>query len=249
MWRRKKNSDKTGREREDARRSWRIRLAIVAGLVAISVLMIWDVSTSVRESMLESQMRTLDTVAARTTINMRNRFEKQWELIGIVEKNLRRNPYQTREEIFEMMDAQKNAVGLSGTNNFLFLIDEKGFYYSIHKGKIGLWRSANTVFSSNDLRREREISVNALAEMGGKLDDYLCFVKRMGQDLTAADGSRFTHSACRGQEVFRYRSVPCGLRKDYRHACDRQQGEKYQFADDVDRIGESLQSRSGARES
>lgn len=171
----------TGTVFEDKKiKTLRMRMTLILAMSVITILMIILVSGNVRISMKDNYRKTLNAIAVRTTVNMERRYNRQWDYLEFVETNLQVKKYKTQQEIFRVMEVEREALGFAeDSGNMIFLIDDDGFYYSPDKGVIGLWNSVNTLFSTNSLKRGREISVNALAETDMELEEYLCFTKRM----------------------------------------------------------------------
>lgn len=165
-----------------------VMLALFLFLVFI---MIVYMERSVNRSMELEQLITLKTVSGKVASNMEDYFERQWSHLDYIEQTMKFSSYDTQKDVFHMLERVKMAHGLEGEGSLLILIDEKGYYYTAEAGKAALWRGLND--SAGILPEDTALVLSDLAEVKDHLEQYICFMKKLEEPITAADGSRFPY--------------------------------------------------------
>lgn len=175
------------------RRKRLVRYTFILCIILIACIMVVTTQSVVNQGMRLHQLQMMEMVTSRITENMNHYFQGQWDNIQYVCNTMKQDSFADRDEMLEHLGQREDSLRDSYNEILLFLIDEKGFYYSADAGKIALWRSSNTAFASAELDRAKSVSINDLSKDGLKSKEYLCFTKKLEQHLTASDGSRFTH--------------------------------------------------------
>lgn len=169
----------------------RLQICMLLLFGVVVFIMVTFIDYSVNENMEKEQLVTLETVSGKVASNMEDYFEGQWNHLDYIENTLHLEQYAAQEDIFDSLRRINLTYGLDKTDSQLILIDENGYYHTCKAGKVAQW--SDYINSAGKLSDGRELIVNNLAELSGHLEQYICFMQKLKEPITAADGSSFTH--------------------------------------------------------
>lgn len=160
---------------------------VVACLIIIVMCTALFVATRVDINTKANQLVTLRSISEKITVNMKDYFDTQWIALDVADRYTQYVNLTTVEDTLINLNAAKAFCGLQNSENILFLIDSKGYYYTVKSGKGSLWNR------SDRLKESRAIFITSMAEFKDNIEEYICFCKKLDQPITTQEGVQFTH--------------------------------------------------------
>ena len=162
-------------------------VVLIICLVVLIVVTVVFVAKRVEKNTKSNQLMTLTSISEKITVNMRDYFDGQWRCLDVAGRYVQSAEYNTIENVLANLGAAQEFCGLKSDESTMFLIDDRGYYYTVKSGKGTLWNR------SDRLNESRAIFITSIAEIKDNIEEYICFCKKLDQPIATQEGVRFTH--------------------------------------------------------